>query len=526
MAKNKKTKNARSRLKKTRAAWVEIKPSATAPARRVTLQEALALANSHAMQRQTGVAHFIYHQLMEQLPNNSEPAIHLLRSLYTLGDMDAAQLHVYRMLAAYNGDSGAIAEVAAFYNFKGDDDKALEVLSNGLSKCSEDTHHTLYRIIGNIFDNQGNSEQAAHYYQQALSIHPRDISCLFFLVKLKTGPSRQWLLQQLRDIEAEANVELREKPFLHFALAYLYEKQDKAAYFRHLQMANDCLKQDPAPFLNKLTEFYQRAIAQPPQALACAPRNNPPARQSPLFIVAPPRSGTTLLEQIVGAHPAVTAIGESGAVVSAVNRVCGELNLPAAYWDWDETLCETALNKLDDVFFAHQRIKSLQTQQVIDKSLENFQYVGHILATWPDAKIIRLKRHPLDTILSCYHQFFGAGYDRFFDLETLAHYYVIVERYMDLWQERFPNSVLTVEYEALISDQEQQTRRLLAFCELPWDDACLDFHRHVGSVLTASNQQVRQPLYSGSVAKWKALRTQLQPAIAILERELNLSFAD
>jgi len=161
-------------------------------------------------------------------------------------------------------------------------------------------------------------------------------------------------------------------------------------------------------------------------------------------------------------------------------------------------------------------------QYFIDKNPNNFPYVGFIHMILPNAKVIDARRHPMDACLSCYRQLFAKGQTFTYDLTDIGEYYLQYQRMMDYWHEVLPGRVLTVQYEELVADFENQVRRLVEYCELPWEDSCLNYYETDRPIRTASSEQVRQPIYTQSMQRWRnydqyldELREVLSP---ILER--------
>ena len=156
----------------------------------------------------------------------------------------------------------------------------------------------------------------------------------------------------------------------------------------------------------------------------------------------------------------------------------------------------------------------------VDKFPGNFHYAGFIARALPEARIVCLRRHPLDTVLANFRNLFAISsryYDYSYDLMDIARYYARFDRLMAFWREALPGRILEVGYEDLVADQEGRTRALLVHCGLDWDEACLDFHRNTAPVSTPSAAQVRRPIYTDSVARWKTHRDALAPVIAFFE---------
>ncbi|MBT8067339.1 MAG: sulfotransferase, partial [Gammaproteobacteria bacterium] len=152
-----------------------------------------------------------------------------------------------------------------------------------------------------------------------------------------------------------------------------------------------------------------------------------------------------------------------------------------------------------------------------DKMPNNFASIGLIAAILPNARVVNARRHPLDSCMGCYKQLFYKGQSFTYDLVELGEYYLEYQRMMDYWHELVPHMVLDVQYEDMVADQENQTRRLIEHCDLPWEDGVLRFYETDRAVITASSEQVRQPIYSKSVNSWRRFEKQLEPLIEVLE---------
>ncbi|MBE1162200.1 sulfotransferase [Dyella sp. 7MK23] len=240
----------------------------------------------------------------------------------------------------------------------------------------------------------------------------------------------------------------------------------------------------------------------------------------PIFIVGMPRSGTTLVERILSSHPQVYAAGELMnfgvqlerlAPAGVAARLGPELIAHSQRYDWERL----GLRYVDST-----RPQTAIKPHFIDKLPHNFLYLGLIAKALPKAKIICLRRHPLDTCLSNFRETFmesSAFHGYSFDLLDIGRFYIQFERMMAHWHTVLPGRILQVSYETLVAEQETTTRQLLAHCELPWHDACLDFQRNTSAVATASTAQVREPMHRRAVGRWEKFRPWLEP----LEQLLN-----
>ena len=231
-----------------------------------------------------------------------------------------------------------------------------------------------------------------------------------------------------------------------------------------------------------------------------------------------PRSGSTLVEQILASHPQVQAAGELcnlDHVVQAVSTTTGRrVPFPA----WISQINPDGLRRLGQAYLESLPTPPVGKTRIIDKVPSNFLYVGFIRLILPHARIIHTVRDPVDTCVSCFSRMFGDGQAFSYDLAELGRYYCWYQELMTHWRSVLPaGAVLDVAYEDVVDHLEEQARRMIDYCGLPWDDRCLSFHQTSRPIATASNVQVRQPLYRGSLARWRRYQTDLQPLLAELE---------
>lgn len=240
----------------------------------------------------------------------------------------------------------------------------------------------------------------------------------------------------------------------------------------------------------------------------------------PIFIVGMPRTGTTLVERILSSHPQVFAAGELSHFSLALKRACGT---PGAHVLDAQTLAAAAsgidLAAVGRAYVASTRPRTGHTARFIDKMPLNVFYAGLIRAALPNARIICLRRHPLDTCLSNYRQLFATGFSYYnyaYDLLDCGRYWQGFDALCRHWSATLGAGYTEVHYEAVVADLETQARRLVAFCGLDWDPACIAFHRNAAPVATASSVQVREPLYRRAVGRWQKYGSALAPLQALL----------
>ncbi|MDH3712718.1 MAG: sulfotransferase [Gammaproteobacteria bacterium] len=235
----------------------------------------------------------------------------------------------------------------------------------------------------------------------------------------------------------------------------------------------------------------------------------------PVFVVGMPRSGTTLIEQVIGSHRQGAGRSELRKIEQLVFRLESDGGV------YPESVPELPYTQLQvmarDYLTELQQASGNDCARIVDKMPFNFLHLGLIATLFPNAGIVHCRRDPLDTCLSNYFQYFSAGADYSYDLATLGRYYRAYERLMSHWQETLPRAPLKINYEAFVEDAESQTRILLDYLDLPWDPACLAFHESPRNVLTLSAWQVRRPLYKTAMQRSRHYQAFLAPLCAALE---------
>ncbi len=289
----------------------------------------------------------------------------------------------------------------------------------------------------------------------------------------------------------------------------------KAEAFTHLAAANAEHKrtlgytfaQDAAIFDAIETLFTDRA-----DTLAAGLGQ---ADKAPIFVVGMPRTGTTLVDRIISSHREVGSAGELQCMPLAAKRLSGTRSRTVI--DPETVMASAAIDpaQLGAAYLelaSHHRPQ--ETPRFTDKLPANFLYVGHIARALPNARIVCLRRNPLDTLWSNYKNLFAsqsAFYAYSYDLMDTARYYARFDRLMALWERLFPGRILQLSYEGLVADQEGETRRLIAHCGLDWDEACLNFHQNTAAVATPSAAQVRRPINAEGIGKWRNHAAAMEP---------------
>lgn len=372
---------------------------------------------------------------------------------------------------------------------------------------------------GNTLVALGRFDAARALFEETLAETPRVASTHRALAQLKNFQDGDPQISLLEDMASnDTGLSLPEKADLHFALYKVYSdlKRYEQA-FANLEQGNRarraCVLYDEAKetgHLRDLAAAFTPEIVEAKRGLGCQ-------SDVPVFIVGMPRSGSTLMEQMLASHPAVFGAGElpDFAIAAGEGRDAKLSVDPAG-------LSGSDLNRLGQRYLERIRVKAPDAKRIVDKLLGNFQHAGLIHLALPNARIIHARRSPIDCCFSCYSILFASSVNFSYDLAELGRYYKAYEALMAHWRRVLPeSSMLEVSYEELVGDFEAGARRIVEFCGLDWDERCLSFHETERSVRTASATQVRRPIYRNAIERWRPYECQLKPLIDVLEADID-----
>ncbi len=373
-------------------------------------------------------------------------------------------------------------------------------------------------MLGLVHQTEGNFAAATAAYQQAVAVSPTHAQaqlCLAMISKSDDPLARIRELERLRELDTP-DAEVRTT--LEYALARSYENAgDHDAAFSRYKAAND-LRKARYPFDGKAAaDVTDRLIAAFSQDFFTGRAEFGSASERPVFIVGMMRSGTTLVEQILASHPLVHGHGELGLIPRIADTLRRETGDTREYPECIAALDSTTAGRLAAEHLKRLTHDTPDAARDIDKLPHNFMHLGLIASLFPRARIIHCTRDPIDTCLSGYMHDFGSDHRFTNDLDTLGRYYRDYQRLMEHWRAVLPNPVLDVSYEALVADQEGWSRRLVDFLGLAWDERCLAFHAIERPVFTYSMWQVRQPIFTTSVQRWRRYAAHLGPLLDALE---------
>jgi tetratricopeptide (TPR) repeat protein len=360
--------------------------------------------------------------------------------------------------------------------------------------------------LGQLARAEGRFADSETYIKRALKVEPKLPGAWAAMngIRRMTRADSEWL-KGAEEIAA-SGISLWQESELRFAIGkYCDDVEDFDRAFENYKRANELLKkvapnydgQAQSKFADEMIRTHSR------EALARAAYGGSPSLK-PVFVLGMPRSGTSLVEQIIASHPSAKGAGELQFWLDAGRANGADLR--------QGVLCEPARKKLATDYLSVLTSYGPDSARVVDKATFNCDYIGLLHSVFPKARIIYMRRDPIDTCLSIYFQNFSATMTFSMDLSNLADHYRVHQRLMKHWQAALPpGTMLEVPYEELVAEQAPWTRRILDFLELDWDDRCLSFYQTERPVNTASAWQVRQKIYDRSVNRWRHYEKFLGP---------------
>ena len=372
--------------------------------------------------------------------------------------------------------------------------------------------------IGHVLKAVGRYHEAVASYDACIRQAPDFGETYWSLANLKTYRFDDATVAEMERRVAGPGLTAQSEANFLFALGKAYE--DRADYERawHYYSSGNAKQRAEVNYDPVQTESMNDRLVRVFSAdFLRSHRGSGEADPAPIFIVGLPRSGSTLLEQILASHSQVEGTSELpylGRVATWLNRNRADgINYPEAVRELQASNFQSLARDYLSCARMHRRSGA---PHFIDKNPNNFPNIGFLSLILPNAKVIDARRHPLDACLSCYRQLFAKGQAFTYDLTEIGEYYLQYQRMMDHWHEVLPGRVLTVQYEEVVADFESQVRRLLEFCGLPWEEACLRFYESERPVRTPSSEQVRQPIYDRSVGHWRHFAGHLDELVTVI----------
>jgi len=451
-----------------------------------------------------------YERALAIMPDFAEPHFNLANAFRLQGKLKDAVAHYERALALRPDFAAAHCNLGVALKEQGKPAEAVARFERALLVKADyaEAHGNLAAVLLEL----GQLAEAKRAIGRAIELEPKVPGHYYTLSQIGRFAATDPWLTAMEDLAREP-LSLAEdaRVKLHFALGKAYadlgRHQPSFAQF----LAGNALKRRQIDYDEAATLAMFQAIRNSFTAERVSALQGFGQRSDvPIFVLGMPRSGTTLVEQILASHPQVFGAGELELLPRLVARRGERSGVEVDTAD----LSATRMRRLGTEYLAGLTPRAPRAKRITDKMPANFALIGFIHLALPAARIIHVRRHPVDTCLSCFSSLFTAGHLYTYDLAELGRYYRAYQEMMEHWQKALPRGViLDVRYEDVVVDLDAQARRMLAHCGLPWDDACLAFYETKRAVSTASAAQVRRPVYATSIGRWRAYQSSLQPLL-------------
>ena len=363
----------------------------------------------------------------------------------------------------------------------------------------------------------GHQDDAIATYRICIRINPFFTQTYWSLANLKTFRFTDNELSSIEQLLNHPDIPVNSQVHIYNTLGLAYEERDDFdRAFDSFRKCNEIKRTEEYYDPMATEDLHDRTIEVFDRDFVNQKSKTRKLGVRPIFIVGLPRSGSTLLEQILASHSLVEGTHELSDLGRIIQKIPGNLKVQGRFPGILTNVDASGFDQLGQEYLERTRKYRSGLRYFTDKNPNNFAQVGLVHLILPEAVIINARRHPLDSCLGSYKQLFAKGQPFSYDLTDLAEYYVQYDRLMDHWNEVLPGKVLDVRYEDVVDDLDTQVRRILDHCELPFEEQCLRFHETDRAVQTASSEQVRRPIYSSSVNLWRNYEQHLQPTIDIL----------
>jgi tetratricopeptide (TPR) repeat protein len=452
-----------------------------------------------------GSAENAFNAVLKLHPDHAA-ALHGLADVHREADRVEEAIPLYERALLIEPSAASYKGLAQALWERGDVARAVALLRESIARHPRDAENHVR--LGTMLASGGDLCGAEAACRAALAIKPGNPPALIELALAQRGKLPEAELNALEGVLAIPS-SAAARAAAHFGIAHVADGRGEfARAAEHLQLANSLKKAyneprghgyDPARY----SHYLDRMIATFDQSFFERTRGWGLDSERPVFVVGMPRSGTTLIEQILASHRKVYGAGERRFASQSLFRLTNEPRMPAEPLEAIAQLTPEQVRRcagwhLDQL----QKLDGGQAERVVDKMPDNYALLGWLATTFPKARFIHSRRDVRDVALSCWMTNFS-GLHWADDLEHIAHRVKGYQRIMEHWRSMLPEPLFEIDYERLVADQEGESRRMVAWLGLEWDPACLNFHRAERLVKTASVTQVRQPMYSRSVGRWK-----------------------
>lgn len=487
-------------------------------------------------------AEFLLASALELSPNHIPARSLYLNLLIRLGKYKAAEQQVEILLKAQPDNlSYKIAKAAALTGL-GKIAQAITLFEQAIAQITtisasnnEMNNETntinsnnqlagIYLQLGHALKAKGDIDLAINAYQKSYQLKPSYGDAYWSLANTKTYHFSDEEITKMQSQQEDKDIALTDKIQLHFATGKAFEdRKDYSQAFHAYQQGNNLQHTNNGFEINRIEQQITEQIKYCTAELFELRGNLGLNCPDPIFIVGLPRAGSTLLEQILASHSQVDGTMELHNILGLASRLKGrntsQNNKESQYPKNLSEINSDYFKRFGQQFIDETRVYREQAPLFIDKMPNNFVHIGLIKLILPNAKIIDARRAPMACCFSGFKQLFAEGQDFSYNLEDIGRYYQAYLKLMTHWNKVLPGFVLTVHHEEVVEDLEKQVRRILDFCDLEFEQACVDFHKTKRNIKTPSSEQVRQPIYKSATEQW----LHFEPYLTPLKKVLNLN---
>ncbi len=484
-----------------------------APPQQLSVEKASQQA-LHAMQRGlVDTAVDISKQIIKQRPTHEASYKLLYNAYYHEANFVELEFIAKRFIDTFPNHMHGYLALASSQRYQQKHGEAYETLTNAIKLFPDEA--TIYNQLGLIAKESGDIQKSLENFNYCLSLDDKVTEAYWNRADIfKTITDND--IQQMVALLESSKFNPQAASYVHYAIARAYEfKAEYDLSFVHLKKGAEqkrkCIKYNHQKEIEEYKRIPLSFTEEILHSQMCAQDNS-----VPIFICGMPRSGTTLIEQIVSSHINVTAGEELHDLAAATASILKENKVKEPYPLWASSLTQKNWHEIGFEYLS--RTKKLQEKKYFtDKMPLNFKAIGLIHLALPKAKIIHCIRSPMDTIFGCYKQLFATGARFSYDLSELTDTYIEYRLLMDYWMEKLGDKIFEIKYEDIVENPEPSISKLLTFLELEWSDDCMNFHQNKRIVHTASNAQIRQPLFKHGIGRWKHYQKHLEEARVKIE---------
>ena len=430
-----------------------------------------------------------------------------LGNLYIGLDQYEAGIESFEWAIAYKNDfAEAYYNLGNAYNDFGNEKDAIVNLEKAIKY--DQNYDKAYFNLALIFKYLGDEKLFLKNIEKAIELRPDWGHAFYHLSRSKKFLKSDPQIDEMKSFLKRNDLPILDRIGFNFALSKAFEDiQNIKAQFKFLNEANSLRKKEMEYTIERDQDLFSKIKDVFQSKNIYKPLTFQAIKIRPIFIIGMPRSGTSLVHQILDSHFDVHGVGE----LNNLNRIIMPLLKESEPLN-NKGFAENEVLSIRNDYISSLPIKGIEKKVIVDKMPINFRYIGFILSAFPEAKIIHMNRDPMATCWSIYkYEFRGNAYS--FDQKDIADYYLLYKDLMNFWNKIFPEKIYDLYYEKLTINQEEETRELLDYCDLGWDENCLNFYNNNSAVKTTSSMQVRKKMYQGSSEAWRKYENYLQPLI-------------